>query len=61
MKTKKFFVKKRYLDLILNLEKEYEATIGYSKIRDIFKNDVVSIQNKKFRVDEVLIFKDFKE
>ncbi|MDD3263597.1 MAG: hypothetical protein PHT94_01740, partial [Candidatus Nanoarchaeia archaeon] len=42
-------------------EKEYEATIGYSKIRDIFKNDVVSIQNKKFRVDEVLIFKDFKE
>ena len=61
MKVKKFFVKKRYLDSILNLEKEYEASIGYTKIKEIYKNDVVSIQNKKFRVEEVLIFKNFKE
>lgn len=60
-KGKKLFIKKRYLDLILNEKKFYEGFVGYATIKEIHKNDIVLIQNIKFLIEDVLIFKDFKE
>lgn len=61
MKTYRLKIKEKYLHYLEKGDKKYEIRVGYSRIKLISTGDIVDFGRSKFKVTDILIFRNFNE
>ena len=61
MKTYRLKIKEKYLRYLEKGDKKYEIRVGYSRIKLISTGDIVDFGRSKFKVADILIFRNFNE
>ena len=61
MKTYRLKIKEKYLRYIEKGDKKYEIRVGYPQIKLISIGDVIDFRGSKFKVTDILIFRNFNE
>ena len=61
MKTYRLKIKEKYLRYLEKGDKKYEIRVGYPQIKLISIGDVIDFRGSKFKVTDILIFRNFNE
>ena len=61
MKTYRLKIKEKYLRYLEKGDKKYEIRVGYPQIKLISISDVIDFRGSKFKVTDILIFRNFNE